>query len=143
MGLSYRQWLGSFGYQAVAGGYYSPSVDGVKGVSALDYWVGFEGLFRVYANQFSDSFYSQLYLFLGADHHGSIAPVYADDTGASGQPILPTPGAYVPEFLVGGGIGIEAGLFQHISIIFEIGYAVSLPTFRVELAPQGAVQYRF
>ena len=143
IGLSYRQWFGRLGYQAVAGGYYLPTVNDVPGVSSMDYWAGLEGFYRVYANQFSDWFYSQLYLFLGGNHHGSIAPVYSPYVDANGNPVAPTPGVYAAEFIFGGGIGIEAGLFQHISVVFEIGYALSVPIFRVELAPQAAIQYRF
>ncbi len=143
VGLSYRQWFGKLGFQGVAGGYYLPEVDNTPGVSALDYWAGLEGFYRVYANQFADWFYSQLYLFLGANHHGSINPVYPDYSDPTQPPPAPTPGVFQPQLVVGGGIGIEAGLFEHISVVFEIGYAVVIPTFMVELAPQGAIQYRF
>lgn len=143
VGLSYRQWFGSLGFQTVAGGYYLPEVDNTPGVSALDYWAGLEGFYRVYANQFADWFYSQLYLFLGANHHGSINPVYAGYSDPAQPPPAPTPGVYQPQLILGGGIGIEAALFQHISAVFEIGYAVVIPTFEVQLAPQGAIQYRF
>jgi hypothetical protein len=120
VGLSYRQWIGRLGYQIVAGGYYSPGE-----YASMDYWVATEGYYSLYSAEFADWFYNQLYLFVGVIHHG-----YMYD------------GPYVPEVGAGGGIGIEAGWFQHLSTSFEIGYGAFWP-FSVQLAVQGAFHYRF
>ncbi len=148
LGLSYQEWKGDKGYQVAAGAMYYPIPDYYYRI--LDYTIGVELQSSLYHDSFSNWLAGRLYLFAGLNHQGYINTVDID----------PNPDDYVYEYVpgafqavigLGGGIGVEATLFDHFSIALEIGYGVFwTPTkaelmdqFVVDILPQVGLRYRY
>jgi hypothetical protein len=153
-GLSYRQWITpKVGIQASAGALYLPMQSGATyayPANLLQYWTGLEVMRSLYATEFTKWLYGQVYLFAGLTHYGFVPWVTTYE--ADGYTISSIdPGAYVPGFGLGVGVGIEIALFRHFSAAFELGYAAfwqnDAATFMdqltVELVPQGVIHFRY
>ena len=129
-GLSWQQWMGRFGYQVIGGAYYVPPGSSL-GFPNLDYWVGAEGFYQLFGDQFARWLSSRLYLFTGLGHHGYMRGVDAS-----------TIGPYQAEFAIAAGFGIDAALFRHVAVNVEVGYAARWPL-EVDLVFQTSAHYRF
>lgn len=121
-GLAFQQWFGGIGYQVALGPYYDQSA------GVLQDWVNVEGYFRLLGAEFSDWFYSQLYLFAAEDQSGNLT--------------LATM-TYAPEFLTSVGFGFQAGFFQHFVVSLNLGYGMMVPNFWVGLVVHAGLDYRF
>lgn len=134
VGLSYQNWDSRFGYQIAAGGLYHPT--GEDGQDLYIYNVGVETLYQLFSDDFSTWLSGRLYAVAGVNHRGFRETV--DD-------------GFNAEFAIGGGIGVEAALFEHFAIATEMVYAllwkpvqpVVRNQFSMEMLPQVSIRYRF
>jgi hypothetical protein len=146
LGLSYQEWKGDKGYQVAAGAMYYPISE--YSYRILDYTIGVELQSSLYHDSFSNWLAGRLYLFAGLNHQGYINSV---DTNPDPDEYDYGPGAFQAVIGLGGGIGVEATLFDHFSIALEIGYGVFwTPTkpelmdqFTVDIVPQVGLRYRY
>jgi len=145
-GLSYFRQGEKLSWQVAGGALYSPVSDQSFLANVLDYTIGVELHFPVYASVYKDWLEGQLYLFTGLNHRGTISKEYSVALEAEFA------GEYTSKFGIGGGIGIELILFDHFSLPFEIGYGFFfLPTLgpnladklRINIVPQAGFRYRY
>ena len=148
LGLSYQEWKGDKGYQVAAGAMYYPN--GEYSYRILDYTIGLELQSSLYHDSFSNWLAGRLYLFAGLNHQGYINMVDIDPN-PDDSVYEYAPGAFQVVIGLGGGIGVEATLFDHFSIALEIGYGVfwtpTKPTLleqvTVNIVPQVGLRYRY
>lgn len=141
IGISYQRWQGDTGFQVAAGGMYHPLMD--DGHDVLNYNAGLEFQYLVYTDDFANWLSGRLYLFAGINHRGYIEALAVGDTYVVGD--------FHPEFGLGGGVGVEAVLFEHFAVVTEMVYAlfwnpiepVLHEQFVVEILPQISLRYRF
>jgi hypothetical protein len=142
IGISYQKWQDDTGFQVAAAGMYHPLMD--DGHDVLNYNAGVEFQYLVYTDDFANWLSGRLYLFAGLNHRGYIeAVLIAPDTYAVGD--------FHPEFGLGGGVGVEAVLFEHFAVVTEMVYAlfwnpiqpVLHEQFMVEILPQISLRYRY
>jgi hypothetical protein len=146
LGLSYQEWKGDKGYQVAAGAMYYPASDYAYRI--LDYTIGVELQSSLYHDSFSNWLAGRLYLFAGLNHQGYIDMVDIDPDPVEYES---GPGPFQAVIGLGGGIGVEATLFDHFSIALEIGYGVFwTPTkpqlidqFTIDIVPQVGLRYRY
>ena len=158
IGISYRDWFEPrTAYQVCGGVLYFPQQDGGGFSDLLDYWLGVQFVRSLYATEFADWLFSQLYMFAGVSHSAYIRwvavtePTAAEDGHEYDVIVGYEPGPFTPSFGIGAGVGIEFGLFSHFSSVFELGYALFwrqsggtvLDQLSVRLVPQGTFHYRY
>ncbi len=142
-GLSYQSWGEKVGHQVAAGMMADPSM--TWGADPLVYNLGYEMQYPMYTDSFDTWLAGRLYLFTGIRHRGYIEAVY--DSGSSTY----ANSAFTLEFSLGGGIGVEAVLFDHFAAVAEMANAVIWKSgdtalsdrVSVDLQPQLSLRYRF
>jgi hypothetical protein len=146
LGLSYQEWTGDKGYQVAAGIMYFPVSE--YSFRLLDYSIGVELQSSLYYDSFSTWLSGGLYLFAGLNHQGYINMV---DPNPDDSVYEYEPGPFHAVIGLGGGIGVEATLFDHFSIVLELGYGVFwtptklelLEQFSINVVPQVGLRYRY
>ena len=184
-GLHYQIWIDNLGIQISAGILYLPpgtedfytsfppfyesyeEIDAATDQtyytyyrSILNYSIGIEGLYSLYAEDLTSWLSGNLYLFLGLNHNGNTKYRYDKKWYTYEDPEEPNAGywmedvekpiysPYEPNFVLGIGIGMETVLFKHFSLPIEIGYAfffrnLQLIPAKITLIIQGGLRYRF
>lgn len=97
----------------------------------LEYSVGLEWQRTLYSDTYANWFNGQLYAFLGINHTGYM--IWDDEE----EEMLP----FVPLFGLGGGIGVELILLNHISIPLEFGYGAFIYPLEGELLKQLRINF--
>lgn len=142
IGISYQKWQDDTGFQVAAAGMYHPLMD--DGHDVLNYNAGVEFQYLVYTDDFANWLSGRLYLFAGLNHRGYIEAVLT-------EPDTYVVGDFHPEFGLGGGVGVEAVLFEHFAVVTEMVYAIFWnpiqpvlhEQFMVEILPQISLRYRY
>ena len=147
IGISFRHWIDSFGYQITGGILYTPPSSSSSYGSILDYSVSLQVMKSLMAAEFTEWLYSQLYLLAAVRQWGYILPM------SSGSTV--TYGPYYPNMTIGAGFGIELGFSRHYSLCYEMGYSgafcfvtppSSISTFyapQFQMFFQATLQYRY
>lgn len=146
LGLSYQEWKGDTGYQVAAGIMYFPVSE--YSYRLLDYSIGIELQSSLYYDSFSTWLSGGLYLFAALNHQGYINMIDPNPNDSVYESVV---GPFEAVIGLGGGIGVEATLFDHFSIVLELGYGVFwtptkaklLEQFSVNIVPQVGLRYRY
>jgi hypothetical protein len=150
-GLSYQQWIGSFGIGVTAGGMaypqtevYGTDADPVPEFATWSYSIQVDLLYRLYSSNFWNWLSGDLFAFLSLGHVGARDGVYFEDPDGdyNTQDWYYTPGDYEAVFFGTVGIGYEIVLFRHFSVPLMFGYSVEYP-FLVDFTFATGLRYRF
>ena len=143
-GFTYRQWQGDWGWQLSGLVVFDPNDTNFLSNDYLYHSTGVAVLRTLFKGEPTEWFYTQLYV-LG---HGSFVgnkTYYWDETTG----YVKTIGPYASSGNLGLGLGVEVGLFKHLSAVVEVSERARLTVplgtkiFDLGAVVQGSLLYRF
>ena len=140
IGASYQIWTEQVGWQVAAGMRYNTELDEFS--DRLVYNLGLELQYPLVEHAITSWLEGKLYLVAGMHHQG-----YQEAVETSLGSNVFTAGPLQLNFGIGGGIGVETILFEHVAIGTEFVYVgmynPKLNEAMVDMLPQVSLRYRF
>lgn len=147
VGLSWQRWYGNFGLALAAGGMYNEEGNYPVAITEydmviLDYSAQLRLSWILFAEEFSPWLSNNLHAVAYLAHRGimGIDAVWSEDEPSVF--LYSTTKPYIPYFMVGAGVAVEATLFEHFSQTLDFMYVAKWP-FELMPAVGYSLRYRY